>query len=118
MKAAAVAIVIALFAAMLLVIQHMRLEQVKADLKEQVETTGRATQANEAQQKAIDRLQEEFERAAQYYGDLAKRIELSEAKAAKASKEFEDLKRNSPAVRSWADQPIPDELRKTPGGGK
>lgn len=118
MKAAALAIVIALFAAMLLVIQHMRLEQVKSDLAEQVETTGRATEANEAQQKAIDRLQAEFERSAQYYADLAARVELSEAKAKKAREDFEKLKSNSPAVRSWADQPIPDELRKGAGGGK
>lgn len=118
MKAVALAVVIALFAGLLLVIQHMRLEQVKADLKDQAAATVIATKANEAQQLAIDRLQADFERTAQYYVDLAARVELSEAKAAKARKEFEDLKRTSPVVRDWADQPIPAELRKNAGGGK
>ncbi|MNF01028.1 hypothetical protein D3C80_1999560 [compost metagenome] len=80
----------------------------------------KAIDANAESQATITTLRAEAQRNADYLKDLNKRLEASKAKARKAEKNFEDLKRNSKPVRDWAAQPLPDGLRgkASAGSGK
>lgn len=117
MRSFAVAAVVALFAVLLIGIQ--RYQVIALEGKVAIEAEGRqdAIAANLESQATITTLQAEAKRNAAYSADLAKRIKASEDKAKKARKDFETLKRNSPAVRDWADQPLPDGLRGQPASG-
>lgn len=111
MKAIATGLIIALVAILLVGIQQYRVIALTGAM--QIETKGKndALAANLESQATITTLKAEAARNAAYAADLSKRIKTSEDKAKKARKEFDDLKRNSPAVRSWATQPLPDGLR-------
>ncbi|MGQ3824214.1 hypothetical protein [Pseudomonas alliivorans] len=120
MKAIAAAIIIGLVALLLVGIQQYRVIALEGQVTLQTKTAKDATDANTESQKTITTLQAEAKRNANYTADLQQRLKASEDKARKARKDFEDLKRKSPAVRKWADQPLPDGLRgkPTPSGGK
>ena len=111
MKAFAVAGIIALFAFLLLGIQHYQVVALRADVKFEAGEKKKAVDANAVSLATITTLQAEAARNAAYSADLAKRIKVSEDKAKKAEKNFENLKRNSKPVRDWAAQPLPDGLR-------
>ena len=111
MKAFAAAAIIVLVAILLLGIQRYQVIALRADVQFEAGEKKRAVEANAVSQATITTLQAEAQRNAAYSADLAKRIKASEAKAKKAEKNFEDLKRNSPDVRDWAAQPLPDGLR-------
>lgn len=79
----------------------------------------KAVDANLESQATITTLRAEAQRNADYQKDLNKRLQASQAKAKKAEKNFEELKRNSKPVRDWAAQPLPDGLRgKAASGNK
>lgn len=111
MKAFAVAGIIALFAFLLVGIQHYQVVALRADVKFEAGEKKKAVDANAVSLATITTLQAEAARNAAYSADLAKRIKVSEDKAKKAEKNFENLKRNSKPVRDWAAQPLPDGLR-------
>jgi LysB family phage lysis regulatory protein len=126
MKAFAAAIIIALVAVLLVGIQQYRIKLVRDDV---VTAQGERDTEKKAKQEAVDAnlesqatittLRAEAQRNADYQKDLNKRLQASQAKARKAEKSFEDLKRNSKPVRDWAAQPLPDGLRgKTVGSDK
>lgn len=118
MKAIATAIIIALVAVLLVGIQQYRVVALRAEMQIETKSKEEAIQANTESQATITTLRAEAKRNADYQADLTKRLQASQAKARKAEKNFEDLKRNSPAVRNWADQPLPDGLRgKASAGG-
>ncbi|MGO4011601.1 hypothetical protein [Pseudomonas sp. ITP1] len=124
MKAFAAAIIIALVAVLLVGIQQYRIKLVQDDV---VTAQGERDTEKKAKQEAVDAnlesqatittLRAEAQRNADYQKDLNKRLQASQAKAKKAEKNFEDLKRNSKPVRDWAAQPLPDGLRGKAGGG-
>ncbi|MFA0940391.1 MULTISPECIES: hypothetical protein [Pseudomonas syringae group] len=120
MKAIAAAIIIGLVALLLVGIQQYRVLALEGQVTLQMKTAKDATDANTESQKTITTLQAEAKRNANYTADLQQRLKASEDKARQARKDFEDLKRKSPAVRKWADQPLPDGLRGKPAtsGGK
>ncbi len=111
MKAFAVAAIIALFAFLLVGIQHFQVVALRADVQFEASEKKKAVEANAVSLATISTLQAEAARNAAYSADLAKRIKASEDKAKKAEKNFENLKRNSKPVRDWAAQPLPDGLR-------
>lgn len=117
MKAIAAAIIIALFAVLLIGIQQSRVIALRGEVAFEAGERKRAVDANAESQKTITTLQGEAKRNADYLADLTKRLKASEQKAQQARKDFEDLKRKSPAVRKWADQPLPDGLRGKPAAG-
>ena len=118
MKAIAAAIIIVLVAVLLVGIQQYRIKLVRDDV---VTAQGERDTEKKAKQEAVDAnleslatittLRAEAQRNADYQKDLNKRLQASQAKARKAEKNFEDLKRNSKPVRDWAAQPLPDGLR-------
>lgn len=114
MKAIAVAIIIALVAFLLVGIQQYRYVGLEGQLTVETTSKNEAIEANKVSQATITTLRDEAKRNADYQADLSKRLKDSEQKAIKARKDFEDLKRKSPAVRKWADQPLPDGLRGKP----
>jgi LysB family phage lysis regulatory protein len=120
LKAIALAIVIALVGVLLVGIQQYRVLALEGKVSIETKAKTDAVEANEASQATITTLRAEAKRNADYQADLSKRLKDSEQKALKARKDFEDLKRKSPAVRKWADQPLPDGLRGKPpaSGGK
>lgn len=114
MKAIAAAIIIALVGLLLVVIQQYRVVALSGALQLETTSKNEAIAANTESQATITTLRAEAKRNADYQADLARRLKASEQKALRARKDFEDLKRSSPAVRSWADQPLPDGLRGKP----
>ncbi|MGN7442820.1 hypothetical protein [Pseudomonas lactis] len=117
MKAIAVAIIVALVGLLLVGIQQMRVEDLRAENRIESQAKDEAVKANNESQATITTLRDEALRNAAYTADLAKRIKASEKKAEKARKDFEELKRNSKPVRDWAAQPLPDGLRGKAGSG-
>ena len=111
MKAFAAAAIIVLVAILLLGIQRYQVIALRADVQLEASEKKNAVDANTESQATITTLRAEAQRNAAYSADLAKRIKASEAKAEKARKDFEKLKRDNPNVRDWADQPLPDGLR-------
>ena len=119
MKAFAAAAIIALVAILLVGIQQSRVIALRADVKFEAGERQKAVDANLESQATITTLRAEAQRNADYQKDLNKRLQASQAKAKKAEKNFEELKRNSKPVRDWAAQPLPDGLRgKAPVGNK
>ncbi|MFJ2491383.1 hypothetical protein ACIOV9_07540 [Pseudomonas iridis] len=119
MKAFAAAIIITLVAVLLVGIQQYRVVALRADVKFEAGERQKAVDANTESQATITTLRAEAQRNADYQKDLNKRLQASQAKAKKAEKNFEELKRNSKPVRDWAAQPLPDGLRgKATGGNK
>ncbi len=123
MKAIAAAIIIALVAVLLVGIQQYRVIALRGEMQIETKNKDDAIKANTESQATITTLRAEAQRNADYQRDLTRRLQASQAKAKRAEKNFEDLKRNSPAVRDWATQPLPDGLRskvasgnKDPGG--
>ncbi len=114
LKAFALAVVIALVAALLIGIQQYRVIALRGEVAVETKAKTDALDANKESQATITTLRSELERNKAYQLDLDKRLKASEQKALKARKDFEDLKRKSPAVRKWADQPLPDGLRGKP----
>lgn len=117
MKAFAAAIIIALVAVLLVGIQQYRVIALRGEMKLETKSKDDALAANLESQATITTLRAEARRNADYQKDLNKRLQASQAKARKAEKNFEDLKRNSKPVRDWAAQPLPDGLRGKAGGG-
>ena len=119
MKAIAAAIIITLVALLLVGIQQYRVIALRGEMQIETQSKVDAIKANDESQSTITTLRAEVKRNADYQRDLNKRLQASQAKARKAEKNFEDLKRNSPAVRDWAAQPLPDGLRgKAASGNK
>lgn len=117
MKAIAAAIIIALVGTLLVGIQQYRVVALRGEVALETKSKDDAIKANLESQATITTLRAEAQRNAAYQADLSRRLQASQAKARKAEKNFEDLKRNSPAVRDWAAQPLPDGLRGKAGGG-
>jgi LysB family phage lysis regulatory protein len=114
MKAFAAALLIALVGALLVGIQQYRVVALRGEVAIETKAKTDALDANKESQATITTLRQEALRNAAYQADLSNRLKASEQKALKARKDFEDLKRKSPAVRKWADQPLPDGLRGKP----
>jgi LysB family phage lysis regulatory protein len=114
MKAIAAAFIIALVAILLVGLQQYRVIALRADVAVETKAKADALAANLESQATITTLRAEAARNVAYQADLNNRLKASEQKAQQARKDFEDLKRKSPAVRKWADQPLPDGLRGKP----
>ncbi|OQR30272.1 hypothetical protein BWR59_17075 [Pseudomonas sp. Bc-h] len=114
MKAIATALIIALVALLLVGIQQYRVIALRGEVAIETKAKTDALAANVESQATITTLRAEAARNVAYQADLNNRLKASEQKALKARKDFEDLKRKSPAVRKWADQPLPDGLRGKP----
>ncbi|QVE19731.1 hypothetical protein [Pseudomonas cichorii] len=114
MRIIAVAVIITIVMALLIAVQQVRVVTLQGSLAVETENTQKAMAANAESQATITTLRAEAKRNADYQADLSRRLKASEQKALKARKDFEDLKRKSPAVRKWADQPLPDGLRGKP----
>jgi LysB family phage lysis regulatory protein len=114
MKAFATAVIIALVALLLVGIQQYRVIALRGEVAIETKAKTEALAANVESQATITTLRAEAARNVAYQADLNNRLKASEQKALKARKDFEDLKRKSPAVRKWADQPLPDGLRGKP----
>jgi len=111
MKAIAAALLISLVAILLVGIQQYRVVALRGEVAFEAGEKKKAIDANAESQATITTLRAEAQRNADYLKDLNMRLEASKAKARKAEKNFEDLKRNSKPVRDWAAQPLPDGLR-------
>jgi LysB family phage lysis regulatory protein len=114
MKAFATAFIIALVGILLVGIQQYRVISLRGEVAMESKAKAEAVAANVESQATITTLRAEAARNAAYQADLSSRLKASEQKALQARKDFEDLKRKSPAVRKWADQPLPDGLRGKP----
>lgn len=114
LRAIAIAAIIGLVGVLLVGIQQYRVIALQGDLTIQAKATKDAVDANKESEATITTLRAEAARNASYQADLSNRLKASEQKALKARRDFEDLKRKSPAVRKWADQPLPDGLRGKP----
>jgi LysB family phage lysis regulatory protein len=114
MKAFAAAAIILLVALLMVGIQQTRLVALRGDLTIETKSKEDAVKANSESQATITTLRAEAKRNDDYLKDLRGRLKTSEDKARRARKDFEDLKSKSPAVRKWADQPLPDGLRGKP----
>ncbi|WP_395599560.1 hypothetical protein AB4P95_20140 [Pseudomonas sp. A1437] len=117
MKAFAAAIIIALVGILLIGIQQSRVIALRGEMQIETDSKNDAIAANTESQATITTLRAEAQRNADYLKDLNGRLKASQAKARKAEKNFEDLKRNSKPVRDWAAQPLPDGLRGKAGSG-
>lgn len=117
MKAFAAVAIIALVACLLLGIQHYQVIALEGQVTIEAKSKQDAIAANTESQATITTLRAEAQRNADYQKDLNKRLQASQAKARKAEKNFEELKRNSKPVRDWAAQPLPDGLRGKAGSG-
>lgn len=111
MKAIAAAFIIALVGILLVGIQQYRVIALRGEMQIETRSKNDALTANSESQATITTLRAEAQRNADYLKDLNSRLKASQAKAKKAEKNFEDLKRNSKPVRDWAAQPLPDGLR-------
>ncbi|WP_433738982.1 hypothetical protein [Pseudomonas putida] len=114
MKAFATAIIIALVGLLLVGIQQSRVVALRGEVAFEAGEKRKALDANLESQATITTLRAEAQRNKDYQADLNKRLKASEDKARQARKDFEQLKRTSPAVRDWAAQPLPDGLRGKP----
>jgi LysB family phage lysis regulatory protein len=114
LRAIAAGIVIVIVMGLLIAIQQIRVVSLQGNLTLERGATATALSANAESQATITTLRAEAARNETYRLDLDKRLKASEQKAIQARKDFEDLKRKSPAVRKWADQPLPDGLRGKP----
>lgn len=114
MKAVAAAIIIALVGLLLVGIQQSRVVALRGEIAIESRAKQDALDANKESLATITTLRAEAKRNADYQKDLANRLKASQAKAKRAEKNFEDLKRNSKPVRDWAAQPLPDGLRGKP----
>ncbi|WP_062538156.1 hypothetical protein [Pseudomonas abietaniphila] len=114
LKAIAAAVIILLVSALLIGIQQSRVIALRGEVAIEAKAKQDALDANKESQATITTLRAEAKRNADYQADLNKRLKASEQKALKARKDFEKLKIQSPAVRKWADQPLPDGLRGKP----
>lgn len=114
MKAFATAFIISLVGILLVGLQQYRVVALRGEMSIETKAKTEALAANLESQATITTLRAEASRNAAYQTDLSNRLKASEQKALKARKDFEDLKRKSPAVRKWADQPLPDGLRGKP----
>lgn len=114
MKAFAAAAIIVLVALLMVGIQQTRLIALRGDLTVETKSKEDAVKANKESEATITTLRNEAERNTKYLADLNVRLKASEDKARRARKDFEELKSKSPAVRKWADQPLPDGLRGKP----
>lgn len=114
MKEIAAGIIIVLVGLLLIGIQQSRVVALRGEVALESKAKQEALDANKESQATITTLKAEAQRNAAYQQDLAKRLQASQAKARKAEKNFEDLKRNSKPVRDWAAQPLPDGLRGKP----
>lgn len=117
MKAFAAAIIIALVGLLLIGIQQSRVVALRGEVAFEASEKKKAVDAALESQATITTLRAEAQRNADYQKDLNKRLQASQAKAKKAEKNFEELKRNSKPVRDWAAQPLPDGLRGKAGTG-
>jgi len=117
MKTFAAAIIIALVGLLLIGIQQSRVVALRGEVEFEASEKKKAVDANLESQATITTLRAEAQRNADYQKDLNKRLQASQAKARKAEKNFEELKRNSKPVRDWAAQPLPDGLRGKAGSG-
>ena len=113
-KALAAAVIITLVGVLLVGIQQYRVVALQGMVSIETKSKNDAIAANLESQSTITTLRAEAKRNADYLSDLNKRLKASEQKAQQARKDFEQLKRKSPAVRKWADQPLPDGLRGKP----
>ncbi|KJH75614.1 hypothetical protein [Pseudomonas sp. ES3-33] len=111
MKAIAAAFIIALVGILLVGIQQYRVIALRGEMQIETKSKNDALTANSESQATITTLRAEAQRNTDYLKDLNSRLKASQAKAKKAEKNFEDLKRNSKPVRDWAAQPLPDGLR-------
>ena len=111
MKAFAAAAIILLVGLLLIGIQQSRVVALRGEVAFEAGEKKKAVDANLESQATITTLRAEAQRNADYLKDLNGRLKASQAKARKAEKNFEDLKRNSKPVRDWAAQPLPDGLR-------
>jgi LysB family phage lysis regulatory protein len=118
MRIIAVAVVITIVMSLLIALQQIRVVSLTAAVGVEAKAKQDAIAANVESQATITTLRAEAARNAAYQADLSNRLKASEQKAQKARKDFEDLKRKSPAVRKWADQPLPDGLRGKPATSK
>jgi LysB family phage lysis regulatory protein len=119
MKAFAAAAIILLVGLLLIGIQQSRVVALRGEVAFEASEKKKAVDANLESQATITTLRAEAQRNTDYQKDLSKRLQASQAKAKKAEKNFEDLKRNSKPVRDWAAQPLPDGLRgKAASGNK
>ncbi len=114
MKDVAAAIIITLVGLLLIGFQQYRYVDLQGDLKIETQSKDDAVKANSESQATITTLRAEAKRNDDYLKDLRGRLKTSEDKARRARKNFEDLKTKSPAVRNWANQPLPDGLRGKP----
>ena len=117
MKTFAAAIIIALVGLLLVGIQQSRVVALRGEVAFEASEKKKPVDANLERQAMITTLRAEAQRNADYQKDLNKRLQASQAKAKKAEKNFEELKRNSKPVRDWAAQPLPDGLRGKAGSG-
>ena len=118
LRSIALAGVILIVGLLLVGIQQYRVIALRGEVAVETKAKADALAANAESQATITTLRAEAKRNADYQADLNKRLKASEQKAQKARKDFEDLKNHSPAVRKWADQPLPDGLRGKPATGK
>lgn len=116
LRSLALAGVILIVALLLLALQQSRVIALRGEVAVETQARQQAVAANVESQATITTLRAEIDRNKAYQADLSNRLKASEQKAQKARKDFEDLKRKSPAVRKWADQPLPDGLRGKPAG--
>ncbi|WP_134943379.1 hypothetical protein [Pseudomonas syringae] len=114
MKAIAAAIIIGLVALLLVGIQQYRVVALSGAMQLETKSKNEAIAANKESEATITTLRAEAQRNAAYQKDLTQRIKVSEDKAKRARKDFDDLKRTSKPVRDWASQPLPDGLRGKP----
>jgi LysB family phage lysis regulatory protein len=114
LRSIALAGVILIVGLLLVGIQQYRVIALRGAVAVETKAKTDAIAANIESQATITTLRAEAARNVAYQADLNNRLKASEQKALKARKDFEDLKRKSPAVRKWADQPLPDGLRGKP----
>lgn len=114
LRSIALAGVVLIVACLLIAVQRNQVIALRGEVAIESKAKAEALAANLESLATITSLRAEAQRNANYQADLSNRLKASEKKALKARKDFEDLKRNSPAVRKWADQPLPDGLRGKP----
>lgn len=89
-----------------------RYEVLSGDLQEARKQLSAAQEANKQNQVVIEYQAWSIEQYRTYADGLAKANQKAAERAAKAIKQFEDMKREDPVVHDWADQPLPAGLLK------
>ncbi|EGH99993.1 hypothetical protein PLA106_28276, partial [Pseudomonas amygdali pv. lachrymans str. M302278] len=95
MKAIAAAIIIALVGLLLVGIQQYRVVAITGAMQLETNSKNEAIAANKESEATITTLRAEAKRNADYQADLNKRLKVSEDKARRARKDFDELKRTS-----------------------